>query len=52
LLERPEDGPASSTFRIDRWSRRLDAALGMLAEHLRAGDDQDVGQPAWADEAT
>jgi hypothetical protein len=31
------------------WSERLDVALSMLSAHLRASDDQDVGQTMWAD---
>lgn len=31
------------------WSRRLDQALDMLAAHLAAGDDEDVGAGAWDD---
>ncbi len=31
------------------WSRRLDQALDMLATHLAAGDDEDVGAGTWDD---
>lgn len=34
------------------WSNRLDVALGMLAAHLKVGEEQDVGQLSWIDEST
>lgn len=28
---------------VSQWSRRLDLALAMLAEHLARGEDEDLG---------
>jgi hypothetical protein len=41
-----------NNHRVLSWSRRLDLALGMLSEHLEAGDNLDVGQPAWEGDAS
>jgi hypothetical protein len=52
MLEGSEETQAKNQTHLMSWSRRLDLALGMLAAHLRTGDDQDVGQPSWPDELT
>lgn len=47
------DADRSPIFaQVDSWSKRLDAALGMLAEHLSVGDGLDIGAAAWSDEPT
>lgn len=50
LLEASDADRARSSAQLESWSKRLDAALAMLAEHLAVGDGQDVGQKAWPDE--
>lgn len=52
ILAEPEEAKQRSQAQLTSWSNRLDIALGMLAAHLRFGDDQDVGQPSWSDEPT
>jgi hypothetical protein len=46
MLESSEETQVRNQTQMMSWSRRLDLALGMLAAHLRTGDDQDIGQPA------
>lgn len=52
MLQAPEETQARNQIQLISWSRRLDLALGMLAAHLRTGDDQDVGHLTWPDEPT
>lgn len=47
ILEESESDRSRSITQLDLWSKRLDAALAMLAEHLNVGDGQDVGHAAW-----
>lgn len=44
-----EGATAAGSAQLLVWSERLDLALSMLSAHLRAGDDQDVGEMAWSD---
>ena len=48
MLEGSEETQARNQTQLMSWSRRLDLALGMLAAHLKTGDDQDIGQLALA----
>lgn len=43
LLEEDESARTRSEIQLQSWSRRLDRALGMLASHLVASDELDVG---------
>lgn len=43
LLEEDEASRTRSDIQLQSWSRRLDRALAMLASHLIASDDADVG---------
>ncbi len=52
ILEDPEETQVRNRSQLTSWSRRLDLALGMLANHLQIGDDRDVGQHAWPDDLT
>jgi hypothetical protein len=52
MLAEPEDARERSRLQLVSWSNRLEAALGMLAAHLRVGEDQDVGQLDWTDETS
>lgn len=47
MLDGPEESQDRSRLQVSAWSRRLELALGMLAAHLSAGDQQDVGQASW-----
>ena len=50
MLEGPDDDRQRASDQLRSWSKRLDLALGMLAEHLSVGDGTDVGVAAWSDE--
>lgn len=50
MLEGPDDDRQRASDQLQSWSKRLDLALGMLAEHLTVGDGTDVGVAAWEDE--
>jgi hypothetical protein len=52
MLAESEDASERSRLQLISWSNRLEAALGMLAAHLRVGEDQDVGQLDWTDETS
>ncbi|MBB3302304.1 hypothetical protein FHT72_005953 [Rhizobium sp. BK077] len=52
MLAEPEDARERSRQQLVSWSNRLEAALGMLATHLRVGEEQDVGQLDWTDETS
>lgn len=47
MLDGAEEVQDGNRRQVAAWSRRLDLALGMLAAHLNAGDELDVGQAAW-----
>lgn len=36
-------------IQVEIWSRRLELALGMMAQHLTESDDIDVGPYSWID---
>ncbi len=36
-------------IQVELWSRRLEQALGMMAQHLTESDDIDVGPISWSD---
>lgn len=50
MLESPDADRPRASAQVDSWSRRLDAALAMLSQHLSVGDGVDVGAAAWSDE--
>lgn len=52
MLAEPVEAHARNQSQLTSWSNRLEVALGMLAAHLRTGEEQDVGQPTWLDETT
>ncbi|MBF9151713.1 ATP-binding protein [Novosphingobium jiangmenense] len=43
------DKSVESVIQIELWSRRLELALGMMAQHLAESDDFDVGPSSWID---
>jgi len=43
------DGYEDGAIQIELWSRRLEQALGMMAQHIAENDDLDVGPSAWSD---
>ena len=36
-------------IQVELWSRRLEQALGMMAQHLTESDNMDVGPTSWSD---
>lgn len=50
MLEGPDDDRQRVSDQLQSWSKRLDLALAMWAEHLTVGDGMDVGVAAWPDE--
>lgn len=49
LLDSDRRTPHIDGSSLEPWSRRLEQALEMLAAHLTASDDEDVGAEAWYD---
>ncbi len=52
MLDDSADFKGKNNEQLTSWSNRLDIALGMLAAHLKVGEEQDVGQLSWIDEST
>ena len=51
MLEGPEDSQVRSRKQLSAWSQRLELALANLADHLRAGDDEDADVAFSSDDA-
>jgi len=49
LLDAGEGAQGDLFRQVNLWSRRLEQALGMMASHLAASDDEDVGTTQWHD---
>jgi hypothetical protein len=49
LLDAGEGAYGALFGQVNLWSRRLEQALGMMASHLIASDDEDVGPLEWND---
>lgn len=49
LLDAGEGAQGALFGQVNLWSRRLEQALGMMASHLIASDDEDVGPLEWND---
>ncbi len=49
LLEASEGSQNHFVVQVNLWSRRLEQALGMMASHLIASDDEEVGPLEWPD---
>lgn len=47
LLDAGENAQGDLFRQVNLWSRRLEQALGMMASHLVASDDEDVGAALW-----
>lgn len=50
ILDAGEADQSRSHAQVGAWSKRLEAALDMMANRLRLGDDLDQADPAWSDD--